>query len=222
MKKLSALLMIFLAVCTPAWSQDSFPVLLFLNNTIGIPYPPNIANGAQYLVLGYANTPGTNGIFGLGHNLSLTGSSEWSIGYGTTQTGSATFNFGGQNSDGGFNNVWMIGRTITATAAGVCYIGASGVPLNVVVGAGNVNAQYGFVSSANNSSALVTITVTASPFTYSDTSTNNQTVFIMAGTISALTLNGSSILGITSVPMQIGESLVVTYSAAPAMKWKAL
>jgi hypothetical protein len=66
-----------------------------------------------------------------------------------------------------------------------------------------------------------TITVTASPFSYSPAQYNEQ-VFISGGIISGITFNGISIAATTSnVILRAGDTLVVTYSGAPTMHTRA-
>ncbi len=88
-----------------------------------------------------------------------------------------------------------------------------------------MQATNGFNSTANHLAAPVTITVTGSPFTYTSSGTNVQMVFIVGGTVTAIAVNGTTIssaalTGFESIPVQVGESVKVTYSSAPTMFWK--
>jgi hypothetical protein len=68
------------------------------------------------------------------------------------------------------------------------------------------------------------ISVTASPFTYTNTSGREQAVFVQGGTISNMTYyRGATALGTlatnSTVRLSPGDSLSITYSAAPTMKY---
>ena len=63
------------------------------------------------------------------------------------------------------------------------------------------------------------ITVGASPFTYTNNDGVDELVYVTGGTISALTSNGETVaVGSTALFTPPGNSVVVTYSAAPTMR----
>lgn len=92
---------------------------------------------------------------------------------------------------------------------------------------GVVKTLYGFASAKDNTSALTSITVGASPFTYTNDQAFNVMVFVGAGTVSAVSVNGTvvatglTLTGLITVPLQPGESMIVTYAVAPTMKRKS-
>ena len=85
-----------------------------------------------------------------------------------------------------------------------------------------------FGTRKSNGSAPTTISVTGSPFTYTAASGFDQEVFIGSGIVTAVSVNGSSLAtgltftGLTSIILQNGETVTVTYTSAPTMKWKPL
>jgi hypothetical protein len=92
-----------------------------------------------------------------------------------------------------------------------------------MVNVGTVQAP-GFVSTKNHGAALTSITVTASPFTYTASGGANEMVFIAGGTITLVKVNGTTVFTVASditIPLQTGEAVQVTYSVAPTMWSKA-
>lgn len=74
-----------------------------------------------------------------------------------------------------------------------------------------------------NRAAPSSISVTASPFSWTNTQTYNQTVFIIGGTASAIAINGTTIYtvaGDVNFILQTNEWTTVTYTVAPTMKSK--
>src|SRR5437879_3954566 len=77
----------------------------------------------------------------------------------------------------------------------------------------------------NNPAATVAITVTASVFTYTNTSGFRQTVHVIGGTLSLVTITrpGSTALTIATAAgnifydLNIGDQMAVTYTVAPTM-----
>ena len=77
---------------------------------------------------------------------------------------------------------------------------------------------------ATTAGAATTVTVGASPYTYSNTSSSNQQLFIQGGTVSAIAFNpnggtGISLSGLTDNVLVVrpGDTVTVTYTAAPTM-----
>ncbi len=120
---------------------------------------------------------------------------------------------------------------------------ASGKNLSLVPGAGNVginqtNAAFpldttgvvaatgGFHSTKSNLSGPTTISVGASPFSWTNTVADNLFVFVAGGTASEIDINGTalglglSLTGLETIPLQTNEIVTITYTIAPTMKWK--
>ena len=72
-----------------------------------------------------------------------------------------------------------------------------------------------------NPIASTSITVGASPFTYTNNTGDAVNVFVTGGTVSSVTLGGNTVATATNtvVPVPQGSSVVVTYSAAPTMTY---
>lgn len=77
---------------------------------------------------------------------------------------------------------------------------------------------------ATTAGAATTVTVGASPYTYKNTSSSNQQLFIQGGTVSAIAFNpnggtGISLSGLTDNVLVVrpDDTVTVTYTAAPTM-----
>lgn len=66
------------------------------------------------------------------------------------------------------------------------------------------------------------ITVSASPTSYTNNSGAKEMVFVSGGTVSAVAINGTTVVAgsNTSVPLQNGDYVTVTYSSAPTISRK--
>ena len=74
-------------------------------------------------------------------------------------------------------------------------------------------------NSGYNPQGDASITVGASPFTYTNNDGVDELIYITGGTISALTSNGEAVgVGSTALFTPPGSAVVVTYSAAPSMR----
>lgn len=159
-------------------------------------------------------------------------------GNGTAITNSQNiFNYGYRTGEGGvINNCsdlyffgYVAGMNLTLTGITHAFIAGSGGSVtnsNDWV-AGNTTYNYvfpgtSFSTLANNGVAPSTISVTSSPFTWTNTSMGNRQVFIYGGTVSDVKVNGATVADSTGVQvvLQPNESVVVTYSVGPSMKWK--
>ena len=87
-------------------------------------------------------------------------------------------------------------------------------------GAGIVSAN-GIKTTAG---AATTVTVGASPYTYTNSSASNQQIFIQGGTVSAISFNpnggtGIALSGLTDnvITMRPDDTLTITYTAAPTV-----
>lgn len=106
-----------------------------------------------------------------------------------------------------------------------------GYALNVT-GASTVSllttATGGLASLKLNGGAPNSISVTGSPFTFTCPAQYNVEVFVGGGIVTAISVNGGSVAsgltftGMTTVNLQTNETVTVTYSSAPTMKWKPL
>jgi hypothetical protein len=163
------------------------------------------------------------------------------VGYGAGNLGGDVFNTNDicigafANLPHGHSGEMSIANLIYATnmnAHGRGFVGIGTVdPTNVLNVFGVTDSTYGNISKSRNTLVPVTIAVGASPFTFKNDGTagnaggtNNIYVFIDAGTVTSITLNGGQIFtGANSeatVPMQPGETIVVTYNVIPTMKYK--
>ena len=90
---------------------------------------------------------------------------------------------------------------------------------------GTLTVTNGFASYSSNKVALASITVTASPFNWTNTLSKNVVVYTYGITGSAA-INGttytSSLTALDAAPafLQPGEWVTVTYTVAPTMVWK--
>lgn len=106
----------------------------------------------------------------------------------------------------------------------------SGISLLTITNAGNVTitkSGAGIVSTngiKTTAGAATAVTVGASPYTYINSSTSNQQIFIQGGTVSAISFNpnggtGISLSGLTDnvITMRPNDTLTITYTAAPTV-----
>lgn len=86
-------------------------------------------------------------------------------------------------------------------------------------------ATNGLATYTSNKLAVTSITVTASPFNWTNNVGINVFAFVNGGTESDVSINGSTVFAGTLgggqfVPLQPGEWTTITYSIAPTMTWK--
>ena len=89
------------------------------------------------------------------------------------------------------------------------------VDMTGLTGAGNkIYGNLGYPAPGN----MLTITVGASPFSYTSGSTP-ETLFINGGTVSLINVNSVNVLQSSnhSIRLGPGETIIVTYTVAPAM-----
>lgn len=104
--------------------------------------------------------------------------------------------------------------------------------INNTLDDGNGNAIFttsgGGIVSVNGikttAGAATTVTVGASPYTYTNSSTSNQQIFIQGGTVSAISFNpnggtGISLSGLTDnvITLRPGDTITITYTVAPTV-----
>lgn len=72
--------------------------------------------------------------------------------------------------------------------------------------------------------AAAAVTVTASPFTWTNTTGTTVQARITAGTVSAVTVGGDQVAAATNTSVLVpnGAALVITHSSTPTFKWQAL
>ena len=123
---------------------------------------------------------------------------------------------------------FLYGTNLNAHGRGNLGVGTKD-PTNVVQVLGVTDSTYGNISKSRNTLTPVVIAVGGSPFTFKNDGsagnaggTNNINVFVDAGTVSSITVNGGTVYTSTgkTVPLQPGESMVVTYSGLPTMTYK--
>lgn len=126
-----------------------------------------------------------------------------------------------QGSSGSFMSLGVSGN-------GVVIDGNSSTP-----GTGDGSLLAGVVQSAayistdQNGDGPATISVGSSPFSYTSSQPENIHVYIGGGIVTAISKNGTSIAsgltltGLSSVDLQNGETVTVTYTSIPTMTWAA-
>lgn len=126
---------------------------------------------------------------------------------------------------GTFQTIFLNTSTVNNLISGVMYnqLNSTGT-INDVPNKNRRRDNNNYATSNVENTPLATsgITVTASPFTYTNTTSNEQTVAIIGGTVSAMSLThgGTATSGIPTNNMynlSPGDSIQVTYSAAPTM-----
>lgn len=112
------------------------------------------------------------------------------------------------NLSSGVTNVNIVGNDLTGNGSGL--VDNTGAITKVIKG----NLGYNPIASTS-------ITVTASPFTYTNNTGDTVNVFVTGGTVSSVTLGGNTVAAATNtvVPVPQGASVVVTYSSAPTMTY---
>lgn len=95
---------------------------------------------------------------------------------------------------------------------------------NGAAAAAGTSSVNKLASTASNGVAPVSISVGASPFTWTNTTGGNVFVFISGGPPSDVQINGTTVgLDIRTVPLQELETVTVTYTGtAPTMTYKPL
>ena len=156
-------------------------------------------------------------------------------GVNTTNSGSATYvlefpggatqkNISVQNVSGGFAGVESSFQPTHGFVAGTAMDHLSLIGNNFQ---GSTDSYSGQTLAHTNSliannigmpAVVATITVTASPFTYT-ANARPETVFVAGGTVSAISQDGVGLPGLTSGAFTLGpyETLTVTYTAAPTL-----
>lgn len=115
---------------------------------------------------------------------------------------------------------------VSTTQGAIAYRGASGwVALNpgiagqvLETGGASANPAWANFSAGATAGATSSISVTASPFTYTAGS-QYETVYISGGTVSNVAVASTTVFAATGCTVRLapGKSVVVTYSVAPTM-----
>ena len=143
----------------------------YLQYNYGISYPPfspasgetqfgwgSTANALNATVFGNdAIANGVNGI-ALGQG-TLAGANDFSVGWHATTTGHGSFAWGWQANDGGFNNAFAFGDSVTATANNTMFLGSLGNPIRLNVSS---NISGTGLSLTRSDSSPVVSSMTAS------------------------------------------------------------
>ncbi len=126
------------------------------------------------------------------------------------------------NATAAGNSLFVDGSSTTQVGFGI------NVANSLTVSSGLTTITAGLASTKLNGGAPNTISVGASPFTFTCPAQYNVEVTIGGGIVTALSVNGSSVAsgltltGVSSFDLQTNETLTVTYSSTPTMKWKPL
>ena len=128
------------------------------------------------------------------------------------------------------NNITFDNQTTKTQDKGINILGAGTITNSIVEGndvRSNKTGTFSTVASASlivrnnlgyNPIGLSSITVTASPFTYT-AGNSAETVYINSGTVSSITKSGITIGSSTgtNIELQPNESIIVTYSVLPTI-----
>ena len=159
-------------------------------------------------------------LYGFGSNYidNLTGAGgPWITGvYNVPGSGNATRYISGDGTHPTPDGHWYLARRLATELSN------RGVP---TTSGTRTRTTSGLTSTAANGHALASITVGPSPFNFTNTFGKNIFVFAAGGTVTAISLNGSTLpqaffTGPGTYPLQPDEILTVTYSAPPTMLWK--
>lgn len=98
--------------------------------------------------------------------------------------------------------------------------GNAGKPSIFVTTAGTLRRAVG--NAGFNPQGNVTVSIGASPWTYTNNSGSDGTMYVSGGTVSAITCNGVA-TGVTSgaFDVPVGASITITYSVVPTVKFAA-
>ena len=232
-----------------AASTIPYEVDLYADNTentgVSVVAPTTTAGGAVYI---YYESVGTSfGQFKISNN-TITGTGILI----TNDTSSSQVTYiGGSNAQGGLKISSQVGNVAT-TATLSAYttstvnpyptafqiIGTNAAPYfqvktgNNTLDDGSGNATFtasgaGIVSAngiKTTAGAATTVSVGASPYTYTNSSASNQQIFIQGGTVSAISFNpnggtGIALSGLTDnvLTMRPNDTLTITYTAVPTV-----
>ena len=223
-------------------AQQTFTVPIQTAQGTSISANTNTAVGTNAM---NAATGLSNSAFGNGALQDVSGSSNCAFGYNALAYDSS----GGENSAFG----WTALKNVT-TGSNNCAFGnnagnayTSSESNNITIGSGTTgtagesnklrigNVLTGDLSTnimdviattgiKTTAGAATTVSVGASPYTYTNSSTSNQQIFIQGGTVSAISFNpnggtGIALSGLTDnvITMRPNDTLTITYTAAPTV-----
>ena len=149
-----------------------------------------------------------------------------------TSTGAATVFINMNNSSGQYAYMFGNGANfeIVSTTGGMIFLIQDGYYITIQNGSSvtQITLSSTGIVSANGikttAGAATTVTVGASPYTYTNSSASNQQIFIQGGTVSAISFNpnggtGIALSGLTDnvITMRPNDTLTITYTAAPTV-----
>lgn len=207
------------------------------------------SNGVQGLITQGAALSTLGGIYLLGHRAFSNGHEGMNISYGTDihivspfVGGNSTSSVGTYNGIGIGQNVtgWHIhgGRVGSQAALGdthqyniwtdtttnhfsILGVDVRGGVLGTILI--NTTGTDRIVSKnlGYNPIALTSISVTASPFTYTNNTGDTVTAYVTGGTVSSVTASGKQVAAATNTAVTLpqGQAAIVTYSVAPTMSF---
>jgi len=124
-------------------------------------------------------------------------------------------NYFGNNLTGNTTNAF----TSASGAAGGSVLDndMSGYATPTVISAGSSHVLIANNPGYNPVGAMTALTVGASPYTYTNTTAINQTIYVSGGTVSAISAGGV-VTGLTSGTFSVppGKTLVITHTGAPS------
>lgn len=228
------------------WSFTNSSVTIFIGATgqtniytnsitnIVIQTPSNVMSiwqitGGGSMTNNYTTNAAGGAMWGLGTDKQQNSSDTFSLlGNGTISgvrcTGAGTMNNGTGVFTSGSLTAGSSASVITKYGSFITYANGLMTASNAVFT--NLWVSNGITSTARNGLAPISISPGASPFSYTSTATNNITVFISGGIVTAISINGTSIASgltltsVTPIVLQTNETLTVTYSSAPTMFYK--
>ncbi|MFM0044141.1 hypothetical protein [Paraburkholderia sediminicola] len=134
-----------------------------------------------------------------------------------TLSGDRSGAYGGVAGNGGYGvfvgssvtNLNILGNQLVGNTSGSISDNTAGTTKTI-----KANTGY-------NPRPSTSITVTASPFTYTNNTGDTINVFVTGGTVTNVALGGNTVAALTNtvIPVPQGASVVVTYSAAPTMTY---
>lgn len=126
---------------------------------------------------------------------------------GTVAFGAASQAYGIFLASGATDKITIVGNTLDGNVTGNLADNATGTSKTIVA-----NTGY-------NPSSVASVTVGASPFTWTNNTGSTATAYINGGTVSSVTLDSYAVASGSNVAVSVpqGSSVVITYSSAPAL-----
>lgn len=144
-------------------------------------------------------------------------------GFNITSVGSFAIRGCRSGQAGGFSNTQTRGITVSGTCDNYVITDNDlrGNASSAMSDAGSGTTKIVADNLGYNPIASTAITVTASPFTYTNVTGAGINVFVTGGTVSGVTMAGSTVAAATNCVVHVphNQAVVVTYSSAPTMKY---